>query len=570
MSEFLTQIVKCLDQNKAEGLSNLEYDGEKFKWRNNLTELKKFVQDSLGVKGKWSSPGGGNKKFKEEDGQLILNWYFKKQSTLLFQGAEADGLKNILIDLLAKDEQSHIEEKNAVANSGSQDEGDNTVIMDSEEKSYGLSPLPNNNQNVPNDAFPCRCNTMATEIEGIKLDIVILQSQMASENAAARCAYEEMSKLHLELKNEQHKNAMLETRAAKAEEERDSLRLALSFLMQDRVGQSSNPSSVPGANDKPIASNKQNNLQKVAPSSNNISNVNGYATSTLKKKGNQLCPSLSLHNSFAALHDEVGGENGGRQSSDINLDFGYQVAPDCQLIQDSSTPTACSDGAVSIDPVTGHRKQNKQSLLKTPQKAKSSIVIIGDSIVKHINPTKLSKRKVHKFTYPGKTASEINNEVNTIDLNQAPSHVIVHAGTNNIPLQSVGECVNDIEKLVIGVKEKFPNAEIGISSITLRQDIASTAKIKEVNAKIKIITQNHDVKFIDNSSLDKSSLNCSKLHLNSKGSAILATHFINFIHGGKSTSKPQKGSKRDFHKGNMIQLEELLKLISHLNRKTTK
>ena len=131
----------------------------------------------------------------------------------------------------------------------------------------------------------------------------------------------------------------------------------------------------------------------------------------------------------------MGGENGGRQSSDINLDFGYQVAPDYQSIQDSPTPTACSDGAVSVDPVTGHRKQNKQSLLKTPQKAKSSIVIIGDFIVKHINPTKLSKRMVHKFTYPSKTASEINNEVNTIDLNQAPnSHVIVHAGTNNIPL----------------------------------------------------------------------------------------------------------------------------------------
>ena len=178
MSEFLTQIVKCIDQNKAEGLSNLEYDGEKFKWRNNLTELKKFVQDSLGVKGKWSSPGGGNKKFKEEDGQLILNWYFKKQSTLLFQGAEADGLKNILTDLLAKDEQSHIEKRNAVANSGSQNEGDNTVILDREEKSYGLSPLPNNNQNVPNDACPCRCNAMATEIEGIKLDTVILQSQV--------------------------------------------------------------------------------------------------------------------------------------------------------------------------------------------------------------------------------------------------------------------------------------------------------------------------------------------------------------------------------------------------------
>ena len=228
--------------------------------------------------------------------------------------------------------------------------------MNSEEKSYGLSPLPNN-QNVPIDACPCRCNAMATEIEGIKLDIVIvLRSQMTSENAAARCAYEKMSKVHLELKNEQNKNAMLETRAAKAEEERDSLRLALSFLMQDRVGQNGNPSSLPGANDKPIASNKQNNPQKVAPSSNNISNVNGYAMSTSKKKGNKLCSSLSLHNSFAALNDEVSGENGGRRSSAINRDFGYQVAPDYQSIQDSSTPTSCSDGAVSIDPVTGHRK----------------------------------------------------------------------------------------------------------------------------------------------------------------------------------------------------------------------
>ena len=43
---------------------------------------------------------------------------------------------------------------------------------------------------------------------------------------------------------------------------------------------------------------------------------------------------------------------------------------------------------------------------------------------------KLSKRKVHKFTYPGKTASDINNELSTIDIYPTPLHVIVHAGTN--------------------------------------------------------------------------------------------------------------------------------------------
>ena len=93
----------------------------------------------------------------------------------------------------------------------------------------------------------------------------------------------------------------------------------------------------------------------------------------------------------------------------------------------------------------------------------------------------MSKKKVHKFTYPGKTASEINNKLNTIESNLTPSHVVVHAGTNNIPSQSVDECINDIEELIVGVKEKFPNSKIGISGITTRQDIDSTSKVNEVN-----------------------------------------------------------------------------------------
>ncbi|CAB3995251.1 Hypothetical predicted protein [Paramuricea clavata] len=97
---------------------------------------------------------------------------------------------------------------------------------------------------------------------------------------------------------------------------------------------------------------------------------------------------------------------------------------------------------------------------------------------------------------------------------------LFHAGTNNIPSQSVDECINDIEKLIVGLKEKFPNSKIGISGITTRQEIDSTSKVNEVNEKIKAISLKHSVKFIDNSSLDETSLNSSKLHLNSKGTAI--------------------------------------------------
>ena len=123
--------VKCLDQIKAQGLSNLEYDGKKLKWRNDFAELKKFVEDSLGIKGKWSSSGGGTKRFKEENGQLILNWYFKKQCTLLFQGTEADGLKNKLIDLLpkAKPESFIEQEGNTSGNGGFPDEADSILAV---------------------------------------------------------------------------------------------------------------------------------------------------------------------------------------------------------------------------------------------------------------------------------------------------------------------------------------------------------------------------------------------------------------------------------------------------------
>lgn len=201
------------------------------------------------------------------------------------------------------------------------------------------------------------------------------------------------------------------------------------------------------------------------------------------------------------------------------------------------------------------------------QESKQDIVIIGDSIIKHISPTKLSKRKVHKFTYPGKTASDINSELCSINIHSTSSHVIVHAGTNNIPLQSADECTNDIEKLM---KQIFPNSKIGISGITMRQDIESASKINEVNEKIKTITPKYDVKFIDNSSLDKTSLNVSKLHLNAKGSAILATHFIGFIKGGRSPTHSPRRSRQDFQMGTMNQLQELLKLISCMNRLPTR
>ena len=44
----------------------------------------------------------------------------------------------------------------------------------------------------------------------------------------------------------------------------------------------------------------------------------------------------------------------------------------------------------------------------------SPILIIGDSIIKHIDPKKISRKKIIKRTFPGKTAEQIKSEVESM------------------------------------------------------------------------------------------------------------------------------------------------------------
>ena len=72
-----------------------------------------------------------------------------------------------------------------------------------------------------------------------------------------------------------------------------------------------------------------------------------------------------------------------------------------------------------------------------------------------------------------------------------------------------------------------------------------------------------DVSFIDNTTIDDTCLNGSKLHLNAKGSAILAVHFIKFLKGGSASTSPSKRRQNyeDFQRSAIQKLGELLKII---------
>ena len=202
------------------------------------------------------------------------------------------------------------------------------------------------------------------------------------------------------------------------------------------------------------------------------------------------------------------------------------------------------------DPTTinsNNNRSNKTSTVKTVREnndkrvtRNSPIIFIGDSIVKSINPRKISKRRVVKRTFPGKNAEEIKSEINSISI------------PNDISNNTVRECVKNIKNLANCVEQRFPNSLYGLSSITARNDIDVSTKINEVNKELEKLREKKGFKFIDNKNIDNSCLTGSNLHLNLKGSALLAANFIRFIRGKNAQPHYCPQRIKDFHPNNYI------------------
>ena len=112
--------------------------------------------------------------------------------------------------------------------------------------------------------------------------------------------------------------------------------------------------------------------------------------------------------------------------------------------------------------------------------------------------------------------------------------------------------------------DKFPNAKVGISGITIRNDIESSGKMADVNNKIKEMCIRHNYTFIHHKNINGSCLNGSKLHLNAKGTALLAVDFINFLRGGKlSATYSRNRQYENFQMERTVrQLENILRTIT--------
>ena len=93
----------------------------------------------------------------------------------------------------------------------------------------------------------------------------------------------------------------------------------------------------------------------------------------------------------------------------------------------------------------------------------------------------------------------------------------------------MNECTTKIEKLAKKANSKFPDAKIGLSGITLGEDVDVNDKINQTNENVRKLCTEQGYSLIDCCNIGSPGLNNSKFHLNAKGTAYLAVNFIKFI-----------------------------------------
>ena len=177
---------------------------------------------------------------------------------------------------------------------------------------------------------------------------------------------------------------------------------------------------------------------------------------------------------------------------------------------------------------TVHKDSDDGNLIKR-QSANSSTVkkevfIIGDSMIKYVNGREVSRSDSVKVrSHPEANTDDFIDYVPTV--RKKPDLIIIHSGTNDI--QNNVNTLQKIREVISSIKEydTDDNIKIALSSIIHRSDHDFEDKINETNRKLGNLCKGKGMIFINNSNIDSTCLNRSKLHLNKSGTSLLIKNF---------------------------------------------
>ena len=172
-------------------------------------------------------------------------------------------------------------------------------------------------------------------------------------------------------------------------------------------------------------------------------------------------------------------------------------------------------------------KKEHQTEDKNDRRNEKSVIILGDSIVKHLNGWELSKRlprcKVYVKHLSGSKAQCIKYYLKP-SLRQNPSHFILHVGSNDLTSEKSSKAIaKEIMNIAVSIKSEAHDVSV-LTNIIVRTDIQQlNLKAIEVNNLLADFCKEMNFSLIDNSKpVQAQYLNNSRLHLNKKGSQVLS------------------------------------------------
>ena len=157
------------------------------------------------------------------------------------------------------------------------------------------------------------------------------------------------------------------------------------------------------------------------------------------------------------------------------------------------------------------------------------VVVIGYSIINNIEARGLgNKHHVKVKPFSGASSDDMKDFIKP-SIRLKLDVVILHVGTNDLTRKEI-DTVKNLEQIHKYIKDESPNTKLIISTLTTindRDDIENV--VTKSNDVICSCCMRHDISVVDNNNIESRHLGLKKLHLNRKGTSLLALNFKNYI-----------------------------------------
>ena len=179
------------------------------------------------------------------------------------------------------------------------------------------------------------------------------------------------------------------------------------------------------------------------------------------------------------------------------------------------------------------RKRNTTDQSGVKHKENPTVIIVGDSLLKHLKQQKISKStntKTRVKSFPGANIQDMKDYIKPA-LRNNPDRIILHVGTNDLRSKDATSIVNEVHELCKEIKKNKPATQITISEIISREDNHMLqTKVSDVNNLLKSLIKKPEIYgLLSHNNIDKKGLNAYGLHLNRLGTSLLAKNIINHI-----------------------------------------